>query len=152
MQADWLIYVVDSGQGLHFQLVFDGARQAGWFGPKAPEGSVAQTARVEHVGFGVVQVRSMAGECWVTESLAQAMSHLQGEDGRKFKTRSGETVRLVDVLEEARDKARAILVERRTAGTTTLTTDTEIEHAASVLGYGGVKYFDLRQVRHALLA
>jgi len=58
----------------------------------------------------------------------------------------------VDVLEEARDKARAILVERCTAGTTTLTTDTEIEHAASVLGYGGVKYFDLRQVRHALLA
>ena len=71
---------------------------------------------------------------------------MQGEDGKKFKTRAGETVRLVDVLEEARDKARAILVARREAGTTSLSTDEEIEHAAAVLGYGGVKYFDLRQV------
>ena len=77
---------------------------------------------------------------------------LQGEDRRKFKTRSGEMVRLVDVLEEARDKARAILVERRAAGTTSLTTDAEIEHAAAVLGYGGVKYFDLKQVRCAAAA
>jgi arginyl-tRNA synthetase len=74
---------------------------------------------------------------------------LKGEDGRKFKTRSGDTVRLIDVLEEAREKARAILLERRTTANSTslLTTDAEIEHAAAVLGYGGVKYFDLRQVR-----
>ena len=57
-------------------------------------------------------------------------------------------MRLVDVLEEARDKARSILLERRAAGSTSLTTDAEIEHAARVLGYGGVKYFDLRQVRY----
>lgn len=35
--------------------------------------------RLEHLGFGVVQ----------------------GEDGKKFKTRSGDTVRLVDLLDEA---------------------------------------------------
>ena len=40
--------------------------------------------RVDHVGFGVV--------C--------------GEDGKKFKTRSGETVRLVDLLDKARDMVR----------------------------------------------
>jgi arginyl-tRNA synthetase len=35
--------------------------------------------RVDHLGFGVVQ----------------------GEDGKRFKTRSGDTVRLVDLLDEA---------------------------------------------------
>jgi arginyl-tRNA synthetase len=35
--------------------------------------------RLDHVGFGVVQ----------------------GEDGKRFKTRSGDTVRLVDLLDEA---------------------------------------------------
>jgi len=82
LQADWLIYVVDSGQGLHFQLVFDGRGRRGGSVQRRLRVPSARTARVEHVGFGVVQVRSMAGECWVTESLAQAMSHLQGEDGR----------------------------------------------------------------------
>lgn len=30
MQADWVIYVVDSGQGPHFELIFDAAKRAGW--------------------------------------------------------------------------------------------------------------------------
>jgi hypothetical protein len=29
---DWLIYITDSGQGTHFQKVFDAARAAGWVG------------------------------------------------------------------------------------------------------------------------
>lgn len=42
-------------------------------------GWLSKDTRLEHLGFGVVQ----------------------GEDGKKFKTRSGETVRLVDLLDEA---------------------------------------------------
>lgn len=42
-------------------------------------GWVDEETKLEHLGFGVVQ----------------------GEDGKKFKTRSGETVRLVDLLDEA---------------------------------------------------
>ena len=42
-------------------------------------GWVGDDVKLEHLGFGVVQ----------------------GEDGKKFKTRSGETVRLVDLLDEA---------------------------------------------------
>ena len=45
MKADWIIYVVDSGQALHFQQVFQAAREAGWVGD----------VRLDHVGFGVVQ-------------------------------------------------------------------------------------------------
>lgn len=87
VEADWLVYVVDAGQSLHFDLVFAGGRKAGWYAQEgSPEaaavvgGSETKIAKVVHTGFGVVQ----------------------GEDKKKFKSRSGDTVRLVDVLEEAR--------------------------------------------------
>jgi arginyl-tRNA synthetase len=43
--ADELIYVVDAGQSLHFEMMIKAARKADW---------VPATARVEHVPFGVV--------------------------------------------------------------------------------------------------
>lgn len=44
-QFDWCIYIVDAGQGPHFQLVFELGKMAGWVQPHH---------RIEHVGFGVV--------------------------------------------------------------------------------------------------
>ena len=80
-----------------------------------------------------------------------------GEDGKKFKTRSGETTRLVDLLDEA---VRQMLVGMRervqeqqradaTGGRAGLMSmsDEELQHAASVLGYGAVKYADLKSNR-----
>lgn len=95
LKADWLIYVVDSGQGLHFQQVFEAAREAGWVGD----------VRLDHVGFGVVQ----------------------GEDKKKFKTRAGKSVRLVDLLDEARERATAIMKQRVAEGVSSLTDEKEIE-------------------------
>jgi arginyl-tRNA synthetase len=37
-----------------------------------------------------------------------------GEDGKKFKTRSGDVVRLVELLDEAKGRCAANLRERRT--------------------------------------
>eukprot|EP00058_Branchiostoma_floridae_P026156 XP_002611646.1 hypothetical protein BRAFLDRAFT_117121 [Branchiostoma floridae] len=45
-RGDWLIYVVDSGQGLHFQCIFAAAKAAGWYD--------AKRKRVDHTPFGVV--------------------------------------------------------------------------------------------------
>jgi arginyl-tRNA synthetase len=45
-KADWLIYVVDAGQGLHFDIIFAAARNLHFYDPKEK--------RVEHVGFGLV--------------------------------------------------------------------------------------------------
>lgn len=42
--ADWLVYVTDSRQALHFQMFFTAARAAGWAGE----------AKLEHVTFGSV--------------------------------------------------------------------------------------------------
>lgn len=112
--ADWVIYVVDSGQGQHFELLFEGAKIAGWWDP--------QTKRVDHVGFGVVL----------------------GEDNKKFKTRSGDTVRLVDLLDEARERSLKILKDR--AQSDDLTEEEQLS-AAEAIGYGAVKYADLKSNR-----
>jgi len=82
----------------------------------------AEKVRLDHIGFGVVQ----------------------GEDGKKFKTRSGDTVRLVDLLDAAVDRMQASLEERVKEGKSPLVPE-EIHHAASAIGYGAVKYFDQSQ-------
>jgi len=78
--------------------------------------------RLDHVGFGLVQ----------------------GDDGKKFKTRSGETVRLVDLLDAAVHRMEASLNERVQEGKSPLLPE-EIAHASAAIGYGAVKYFDQSQ-------
>lgn len=47
LNANRLIYITDVGQQDHFYMIFEAAKQAGWYDPK--------TFRVEHMGFGLVQ-------------------------------------------------------------------------------------------------
>ena len=117
LKGDWLIYVVDSGQALHFELVFGAGRRAGWYDP------VEQ--KVQFVGFGVIL----------------------GEDGKKLKTRSGDSVRLVDVLDEAKERAVKMCEENNRKEDRPAMSPEEIEKASLVLGYGGMKYYDLKQNR-----
>ncbi|MDE3045102.1 MAG: arginine--tRNA ligase [Verrucomicrobiota bacterium] len=111
-RADRIIVVTDNGQSLHFQLVFAAAEKAGWLDPKKTQ--------VDHVGFGLVL----------------------GTDGKKFKTRSGETEKLIDLLTEAVDQARQIMIERLPT-----VSKEEIERLATVIGIGAVKYADLSSHR-----
>ena len=76
--------------------------------------------RIDHVPFGVVL----------------------GEDKKKFKTRSGDTVRLVDLLDEAKDRCKKELEERKVE-----LSSEEMEKTAAAMGYGAVKYFDLNKNR-----
>lgn len=59
-----------------------------------------------------------------------------GADGKKFKTRSGETEKLKDLLDEAVNKARLLLKERGMK-----------EEDARILGIDAVKYADLSNQR-----
>jgi arginyl-tRNA synthetase len=61
-----------------------------------------------------------------------------GEDGKPFKTRSGETVKLADLLDEAEDRALKIVSEKSPE----LSEATRRE-IARVVGIGAVKYADL---------
>jgi arginyl-tRNA synthetase len=61
-----------------------------------------------------------------------------GEDGKPFKTRSGETVRLSELLDEAEERALAVVSEK--SAELPEATRREI---ARVVGIGAVKYADL---------
>merc|ERR1719163_2111067 len=81
-RCDWIVYITDLGQETHFHTVFKAAERAGWHRPPL--------TRIDHMGFGVVL----------------------GEDGKKFKTRSGDTVKLEDLLDEACERAETELKRR----------------------------------------
>ncbi|CAK8684427.1 unnamed protein product [Clavelina lepadiformis] len=109
-----LIYVTDSGQAAHFQAIYSVARKMGWYDP--------EETRVEHVGFGVVL----------------------GEDRKKFKTRSGDTVRLVDLLDEGLKRCEDKLKEK---GRDKELTPDELKAAKESVAYGCIKYADLSHNR-----
>ncbi|KAL7853558.1 hypothetical protein AOLI_G00204020 [Acnodon oligacanthus] len=113
-KADIIIYVTDSGQGGHFQVVFAAAQMIGWYDPKL--------TRVEHAGFGVVL----------------------GEDKKKFKTRSGDTVRLMDLLEEGLKRSMDKLKEKERDK---VLTPEELTRAQRAVAFGCVKYADLSHNR-----
>jgi arginyl-tRNA synthetase len=67
-----------------------------------------------------------------------------GEDGKPFKTRSGETVRLEDLLDEAEERALKVVTEKNPelAGA-------QRREIARVVGLGAIKYADLAQNRQS---
>lgn len=61
-----------------------------------------------------------------------------GEDNKPFKTRSGETVRLTDLLDEAEERAFQVVSEKNPD-----LPEAERKEIARVVGIGAVKYADL---------
>lgn len=79
-------------------------------------GYITPQVKFDHVTFGVVL----------------------GPDGKKFKTRSGETEKLMDLLNAAVAEAKKILLDKEPE-----IEPAECEHRARVLGIDAVKYADL---------
>ncbi|MBD2146665.1 arginine--tRNA ligase [Sphaerospermopsis sp. FACHB-1194] len=69
-----------------------------------------------------------------------------GDDGKKFKTRSGDTVRLKDLLDEAISRSRTDL-EARLKEEGREETEQFIKNVADIVGISAVKYADLSQNR-----
>ena len=95
----------------------------------------------------VFQVAHRAG--WIPDNIEIVhvpFGLVQGEDGKKLKTRSGETVRLQDLLDEAIARTRTDL-ESRLKEEGRQETEEFIAHAAQVVGISAVKYADLSQNR-----
>ena len=85
---------------------------------------IPETVEITHVPFGLVQ----------------------GEDGKKLKTRSGDTVRLRDLLDESIDRFGAILDARIAEEDRTESPEFKL-NVATVAGLSAVKYADLSQNR-----
>lgn len=95
----------------------------------------------------VFQVAGKAG--WIpnnVELVHVPFGLVLGEDGKKFKTRSGDTVRLRDLLDEAIIRARADLEARLQEEERTETAEF-INEVSQVVGISAVKYADLSQNR-----
>ncbi|EOA34029.1 hypothetical protein CARUB_v10021527mg [Capsella rubella] len=113
-KAEWIIYVTDIGQQQHFNMFFKAARKAGWL----PDNDQTYP-RVSHVGFGLVL----------------------GADNKRFRTRATEVVRLADLLDEAKTRSKDALIERGKDKEWTLE---ELDQTAEAVGYGALKYADLK--------
>jgi len=107
LHADRVLYVTDSRQAQHFDMVFAVARAAGF---------MAEDVSLEHVGFGMMLDPSR----------------------RPFKTREGGTVKLMDLLAEAEQRAMELVAEKNPD----LSADDK-QRIARVVGIGAVKYADL---------
>lgn len=83
-------------------------------------GFVAPSMSLEHMGFGT----------------------MNGADGRPFKTRDGGTIKLIDLLDEAEDRAYTLVKEKNPS-----LEETELREIARAVGIGAVKYADLSKHR-----
>ncbi|MFH0178133.1 arginine--tRNA ligase [Streptomyces cacaoi] len=109
IKASTLLYVVDARQSLHFKMVFETARRAGWLN---------EDVKAHQLAFGTVL----------------------GKDGKPFKTREGETVKLVDLLDEAVERATTVVREKAVK---VGLSEPEIVENGRYVGVGAVKYADL---------
>ena len=105
---DEIVYVVDDRQAGHFRKLF--LTFARW----QPE--AAQRVKLVHVGFGKIL----------------------GDDGKPFKTRSGDTVKLAELLDEAEERALKVVTEKNPD-----LPEAARREIARVVGLGSVKYADL---------
>lgn len=112
---DRSLYVVDLGQGLHFREWFAVARKLGR--------SYADGLR--HIGFGVVQMWNEEAGRWA-----------------KTATRKGVPMMLMDVLQEAIDRARAIVEDKNPD-----LDEIEKQAVATAVGCGAVLFNDLKNGR-----
>jgi arginyl-tRNA synthetase len=77
-----------------------------------------------------------------TKMIHIAFGSILGPDGKMFKTRSGDTVGLLEVIDEAIERARAAADEKEQG-----LSDTEKDDIARIIGGGAVKYSELSQNR-----
>ncbi|MBX9913106.1 MAG: arginine--tRNA ligase [Pseudomonadaceae bacterium] len=81
---------------------------------------VPATMQLEHMGFGT----------------------MNGADGRPFKTRDGGTVKLIDLLDEAEERAYSLVQAKNPEFS-----DSELRQIGHAVGIGAVKYADLSKHR-----
>ncbi|MCG9053553.1 arginine--tRNA ligase [Laribacter hongkongensis] len=85
-------------------------------------GFAPEAMSLEHVGFGT----------------------MMGDDGKPFKTRSGGTVKLIELLDEAEERAYALVSEKNPD-----LPEEEKRKIAHAVGIGAVKYADLSKNRNS---
>ncbi|MCX6907672.1 MAG: arginine--tRNA ligase, partial [Verrucomicrobia bacterium] len=125
-----IIYVTDSRQKLHFEQLFTTTRR--WL-----------VGRVPSPGASSQAAAASGDAAYIGPKLAHVtFGSVLGEDNKPIKTRSGEPIKLEELLDEAERQAQAI-VDANYADLP----DATRREIARVVGIGAVKYADLSQNR-----
>jgi arginyl-tRNA synthetase len=125
LHADRIIYTHDSRQAQHFRQVFDTAKKAGWthrdplLARSLATGS-SSDVKLEYSPFGT----------------------MLGEDGKPFKSRSGDLIKLKELLDEAEERALKVVTDKNPD-----LPETQRKDIARAIGIGAVKYADLSKDR-----
>jgi arginyl-tRNA synthetase len=122
LDCDRVIYVVDARQRDHFRDVFDACHLIGWDRTEKEPGA-GTTADITHLGFGAVL----------------------GPDKKPLKTRSGENVTLMSLLEAAIDRGVAEVTKRSAdpEAPTHGLSPAELAAIGRAVGIAAVKFADL---------
>ncbi len=112
-QAEQIIYVTDGRQRDHFEQLFLTAEK--WF-----NADKKTLPTLSHVWFGTIL----------------------GDDNKAIKTRDGQPIKLIDLLEEAILRAADMVRQKNME-----LPEEEVQRRAEVIGLGAVKYADLSQDR-----
>lgn len=111
--ADEVIYLTDARQQDHFQQLFLTTEK--WFKAKS-----YKLPKLSHVFWGTIL----------------------GSDKKPFKTKSGESIKLQELLDEARSRAFDVVTEKNPD-----LSETERREIAESVGIGAIKYADLSSNR-----
>ena len=111
--SDQIIYVTDGRQRDHFEQLFLTVEK--WYSAEKRE-----SPSLQHVWFGTIL----------------------GDDNKAIKTRDGEPIKLIDLLNEAISRARKMVIEKKPD-----LTEEEVEKRSKAIGLGAVRYADLSQDR-----
>jgi arginyl-tRNA synthetase len=112
LHANRIIYTHDSRQAQHFSQVFRTAQKASW--------TRGDQVKLEYAPFGT----------------------MLGEDGKPFKSRSGDLIKLADLLNEAEERAMKVVTEKNSE-----LPEVQRKEIAHAIGIGAVKYSDLSKER-----
>jgi len=94
IKANRVVYVTDVGQELHFKQVFEAGIKCGLYDPKQ--------VKLDHMMFGMV----------LKETITIDENGKEVRKAEKIKTREGKSVKLAELLDEAKDRALKTFEER----------------------------------------
>jgi arginyl-tRNA synthetase len=116
LKVDEIVYLTDIGQKDHFDKIFKAAEISRFYDPSK------QTPI--HIGLGLIK----------------------GEDGKKMKSRAGDSVKLHTLLDEAKDRALDLLNQRiNMPNISEHLEGKDLSKLAETIAINSIKYFDFKQ-------
>ncbi|MBK8913435.1 MAG: arginine--tRNA ligase [Phycisphaerales bacterium] len=109
---------------------------------------VTDARQVQHFRQFFAAARAVGWACHEVSLEHVTFGSVMGEDRRPLKTRSGATIRLSELLDEAEERVAAVIRDRQSA-VGAEAADAEVRSLARAIGVAAVKYADLKNDRNS---